>query len=408
MKSIIIIVGILFLIGLKSEAQNENSSSSYDLSGYISVMPSLYLTNDSTLWQVLLHNRLNFNAYISKNFTISVQMRNQLIAGDFVKLMDIKNGFNKENYFLPLTWKKEFGNNYLLTSAFDRFWLQYTFSKLEIKLGRQRINWGQTFVWNPNDIFNTYNFFDFDYPERPGADAIRVQYYPSFTSSLDLAAKIDSAGNFTGGGLFRFTRWNTEFQLLTGYYSNSNKLIISDTLPQYSWDTEDLIAGLGFSSGIGTISLRGEISYLYSVQEGNDSTNQFLASVAVDYTLGSKTSMMFEFFYNDNVQKSATSFLGMYEGSQNVKTLSFTKYNIFGQLTYPVLPILNTTLAGMYFFDDNLTGFFAGPSVELSLGDNLTLSTFFQAFGFRYENPYTKEKEWLNSTYAYLRMKWNF
>ncbi len=407
MKSIILIVGILFLTGLESEAQNENSSS-YDLSGYISAMPSLYLTEDSTLWQVLLHNRLNFNAYISKNFTISVQLRNQLIAGDFIELMDIENGFNKENYFLPLTWKKEFGNNYLLTSAFDRFWLQYTFNKLEIKLGRQRINWGQTFVWNPNDIFNTYNFFDFDYPERPGADAIRVQYYPSFTSSLDLAAKIDSAGNFTGGGLFRFTRWNTEFQLLAGYYSNSDKLIISDTLPQYSWDTEDLIAGIGFSAGIGTMSLRGEISYLYSVQEGNDSTNQFLASLAVDYTLGSKTSMMFEFFYNDNVQQSEASFLGLYEGSQNVKTLSSTKYNIFGQLTYPISPILNGTLAGMYFFDDNLAGFFTGPSVELSLGDNLTLAAFFQIFAFKFENPYTAKKEWINSNFAFLRLKWNF
>jgi len=407
MKSIILIVGILFLTGLESEAQNENSSS-YDLSGYISIMPSLYQTEDSTLWQVLLHNRLNFNAYLSKNFTISVQLRNQLIAGDFVELMDIENGFNKENYFLPLTWKKEFGNNYLLTSAFDRFWLQYTFNKLEIKLGRQRINWGQTFVWNPNDIFNTYNFFDFDYPERPGADAIRVQYYPSFTSSLDLAAKIDSAGNFTGGGLFRFTRWNTEFQLLAGYYSNSDKLIISDTLPQYSWDTEDLIAGIGFSAGIGTMSLRGEISYLYSVQEGNDSTNQFLASLAVDYTLGSKTSMMFEFFYNDNVQQSEASFLGLYEGSQNVKTLSSTKYNIFGQLTYPISPILNGTLAGMYFFDDNLAGFFTGPSVELSLGDNLTLAAFFQIFAFKFENPYTAKKEWINSNFAFLRLKWNF
>ena len=408
MKKYLFIAVILLTVGFRNEARGDDFKPSYEFGGYISAMPSLYITNDSTLWQALVHNRLNFIGYLSKNFTVSVQMRNQIITGDFVKLMNIDKGFNKENYFFPLTLKEKFGDNYLLSSSIDRFWIQYTVDKLEIKLGRQRINWGQTFVWNPNDIFNTYNFFDFDYPERPGADAIRIQYYPNYTSSLDLAAKVDSAGNVSGGGLYKFTKWNTEFQLLAGYFSNSNSLSISDTLPTFNWKTEDLVTGGGFSAGIGTVSLRGELSYLFSLREKSDSTNQFLASVAVDYTLGSETSMMFEFFYNSKVQLSGASLLGLYEGSQNVKTLSFTQYNIFGQVTYPIMPILKATLAGMYFFDDNLTGFFTGPSIELSLGDNLTFSTFIQTFAFKYENPYTLKKEWLNATYAYLRLKWNF
>ena len=118
--------------------------------------------------------------------------------------------------------------------------------------------------------------------------------------------------------------------------------------------------------------------------------------------------MMFEFLYNDNVQPAGASFLGLYEGSQNVKTLSFTRYNIFGQVSYPILPILNGTLAGMYFFDDNLIGFFTGPSAELSLGDNLTLAAFFQIFAYKFENPYTAKQEWINSNFAFLRLKWNF
>ncbi|HVB02111.1 MAG TPA: hypothetical protein VNE41_00190, partial [Chitinophagaceae bacterium] len=27
------------------------------------------------------------------------------------------------------------------------------------RLGKQRINWGKTLVWNPNDWFNTFNLF---------------------------------------------------------------------------------------------------------------------------------------------------------------------------------------------------------------------------------------------------------
>ena len=408
MKRFFFIVSFLLAVSFGNKVRGEGFRPSYELGGYISTMPYLYITDDSALWQVLVHNRLNFTGFVSEKFTVSVQMRNQLIAGDFAELIDINEGFSRENYFLPLTGKKKFGDNYLLTSSIDRFWLQYTVDKLEIKIGRQRINWGQTFVWNPNDIFNSYNFFDFDYPERPGADAIRLQYYTSYTSSLDLAAKVDSAGNFSGGGLFKFTKWNTEIQLLAGYYSNSNSLVFSDTMPSFDWKTEDLVAGAGFSAGIGKMSLRGEWSYLHSLRENSDSTNQFLGSIAVDYTLGSKTSMMFEFFYNSKVQLSGASLFSLYEGSQNIKTLSFTRYNIFGQVSYPIIPILNATLSGMYFFDNDLIGFFAGPSVELSLGDNLSLATFLQSFAFKYENPFTLKKEWLNATYAYLRLKWNF
>ena len=50
--------------------------------------------------------------------------------------------------------------------------------------GRQRINWGQTFVWNVNDVFNAYSYFDFDYKERPGRmlfvfNSIRIILLPS-------------------------------------------------------------------------------------------------------------------------------------------------------------------------------------------------------------------------------------
>jgi len=59
------------------------------------------------------------------------------------------------------------GSSYFLNITADRFWLDYHQQGLDLRLGRQRINWGQTFVWNANDVFNSYSFFDFDYEERP-------------------------------------------------------------------------------------------------------------------------------------------------------------------------------------------------------------------------------------------------
>jgi hypothetical protein len=418
MKRIHRIAILLLFTGLTSMAQEAEKMNKYSLGGYISGMPSIMWmkytdfftgeTIDSSAWQVLLHNRLNFSFYPTENITIGLQIRNQLIGGEFVRAAQFENGFTKENYFLPLTFYQTLGDQYLLSISIDRLFLKYTYNNLEITAGRQRINWGQTFVWNPNDIFNSYNFFDFDYPERPGADALRIQYYTSYSSSIDLAAKVDSAGKITGGGLFRFTKWNTEFQLLAGYFSHSNKLVISDTLRAMEWEDQDIVGGLGFSGAIQNLSIRSELSYFYSLREDENVDNQFLASITFDYTFSNQTALLFEFFYNSNVQLTGTSFLSFYAGTQNVKTLTFTKYNFFGQVTYPVIPILNATLASMYFTDDNLAGYFLGPNMDLSLGDNLTLSAYFQFFSYKIKSSFTHNDKWSNSNFAFLRLKWNF
>ncbi|MCG8318265.1 MAG: hypothetical protein MI921_02070 [Cytophagales bacterium] len=50
-------------------------------------------------------------------------------------------------------------------------------------IGKHRINWGKSYVWNPNDVFNAYSFFDFDYEERRGTDALLIKYTTSPFSS---------------------------------------------------------------------------------------------------------------------------------------------------------------------------------------------------------------------------------
>ncbi len=404
---------ILFCIVPFCYAQ-ENTLSSIDFNGYLSGMPSLYWFRDSnntqlgdtSAWQILLHNRMNFDWYPGKGFSGSLQFRNQLIGGEFIEAASPGNGFMKESYFLPLTFQQVLGDKYLLSLSVDRAWLMYTYESFEVKVGRQRINWGQTFVWNPNDLFNSYNFFDFDYPERPGADAIRLQYYTGYTSSVDLAAKADSAGRITAGALYRFNKWNTDFQLMAGYFSHANKLILAPGFPALEWEDKDLVGGLGFSGAISSLSIRGEMSYFHSLREDSDSASQFLGSIALDYSFPSQAMLMFEFFYNSNVQLPGTSFLNFYGGTQNVKSLTYTKYNAFGQFSYPINPILNATLAGMYFWDDFLKGAFLGPSLDLSLGDNLALSAYFQFFAFTLNTG--NNREWLTSNFAFLRLKWNF
>lgn len=413
MKRIIICLISISIILNFSYSQEPDDSSRVNFSGYISGMPSLFwmgnsgsTTSDSALWQVVMHNRLNLQWYPSDHFKGAIELRNQLIGGDFIFLANNNSGFKTENYYLPLTYHEAIGDQYLLSLSVDRLWFQYTFNKLEIKVGRQRINWGQTLVWNPNDLFNSYNFFDFDYPERPGADAIRVQYYTSSVSSLDAAAKVDSSGNISGGWLCRFNKWNTDFQLLGGIINQSNVFEGVDTIV---WEDKDLVGGVGFSGSVKSVSIRGEMSYFYSLKENADSTNILLLSLAADYSFPNETFLMVEFMYNSNVLvPEGSSILNFYGGSQNVKTLTYTKYNFFGQVSYPISPLLNASIGGMFFTDEYMKGIYAGPTIDLSLGDNLTLSGIFQFFAFQLKNPITSDKEWIKANYVFARLKWNF
>jgi hypothetical protein len=78
--------------------------------------------------------------------------------------------------------------NVVAVSVIDRIWLEYHREKWHARAGRQRINWGMGTTWNPNDLFNTYNFLDFDYEERPAVDAIKVQYLTGLMDHVEVAA----------------------------------------------------------------------------------------------------------------------------------------------------------------------------------------------------------------------------
>lgn len=408
MKSLLKIV-ILIIISSPVFSQDSDTISKISLNGYLSEIPSIYWNKDENKWQNLLHNRLNFDWYPTGNINCSVQLRNQFFTGNFINYENQKTGFISENYFLPLTYQKDFENSLFISLSVDRFWIKYTLHKLEVTAGRQRINWGQTFVWSTNDIFNTTNFFEFDYPERPGVDAIRVQYYTSNVSSLDFTSKIDSAGNISGAGLFRFNKWSTDFQFMCGFLQESaQKYNFDSTFKIIEFTTQDLVWGTGFAGSIKDVNLRGEASYFYSLDH-KSSPNQFLLSFSSDYTFKNQLNLMVGFFYADKIlTQTGMNFTDINTGNRDIKSQTFTHYNFFGQLTYPINPIINTSLSGVLFYDNNIVAYYIGPGFDLSLTNNITLSTLLQVFYFRYENPIAGNFENKHINYAFLRAKWNF
>ncbi|AEV99621.1 hypothetical protein Niako_3297 [Niastella koreensis GR20-10] len=59
----------------------------------------------------------------------------------------------------------------------------------------------------PNDIFNTYNFLNFDYEERPGADAAKFQYLFNDLSNVEVAFSIQKNNKYISAVRYFINKW---------------------------------------------------------------------------------------------------------------------------------------------------------------------------------------------------------
>ncbi|HDS06260.1 MAG TPA: hypothetical protein ENO05_01415 [Bacteroides sp.] len=362
--------------------------------GYLSDMQTLYRIPDRWLWENSLQNRLNLNIYPADWLSATLQLRSRIITGNtIVQFPGYTDGVGGDQGWLDLNFAADgdLGDStgYVLTTAIDRLWLQFTFGNLEIKAGRQRINWGQTLVWNPNDIFNTYSYFEVDYPERPGSDALRIQYYTGTSSAIELAAKADSAGRITAAGYFRFNTLGFDIQLLGGMYRQ-----------------EDLFLGTGWSGSLGPAAFRGELSYFRDLENFRDTTGNLMASVGIDHTFNNSLWVQVEGLYAGFARnRDVYSLLQVYAGNLDVKSLGFTPWSFFSSVSYPFTPLINGGLAVIYY--PSWKGFYLGPSMDLSLQHDLALSLIVQFFSAEFDNPLSSSSR-ENYAFGFLRFKWSF
>lgn len=375
----------IFLLVQTSRVQAQFTAG---INGYTSNMQSVMFERMDGPWTVdnLVHNRLNFKAGYGPRLNAAVEVRNRFLFGETVKNFP---GYDKmigqDRGWVDMTWNLLSDTSFILNTAIDRAYIDLNTGKLQATIGRQRINWGMNFVWNPNDIFNAYSFFDFDYVERPGSDAIRLQYYFTPSAHLELAGNINSSNQFSYAGLFRFSLGGYDFQILGGQI-----------------DEKEMVAGGGFTGYIGPVSLSGEISYLHPRKHISQLEPAVIAGGGLNYLTPFKLNVQFEYLYNQPAeQTNLTSFADFYYRNLTVRDLSIAPHTFFANLSYPLTPLFNTGLAAMYF--PGLNGFFAGPTLDLSLRDDLDLSFILQHFTVELQKDSVQK-----ATLGFLRLKWSF
>lgn len=359
------------------------------LNGHLQNLNTVWVPEASSEWNTMgsIYNRLNYNWYMHKNWTFSASARNlvsfgQLIYDTYPLYSDM---LLTDDGFMDLTGAIAKDSSYLIYSNIDRVNLQFSKGKLDVRVGRQRINWGINMVWNPNDIFNTFNFYDFDYIERPGCDAVRVQYYTGVTSSVEGAVKIDSDEEITAAAMYRFNRWNYDFQVMGGVM------------------TDDVVLGAGWSGYIKDAGFTGEGSYFRDRKNFADTSGIFVFSAGANYTFRNSLFIHGSVLYNSagTTGKAGwgNSFIVIRDLSP--KTFTLARYSLLGQVSYPITPLINGDISAIVNPNDG--SLFVGPNLSFSLSDNITLLLMGQLF---IGDQGTEFGEY--GQLYYMRLKWSF
>ncbi len=390
MKKIFGLLGLLLII--TTGFSQKNILKDFSLNGYLSQMNQTIIDSVGGNWinDGLVHNRFKLN-YSKGNFFFDFELRNRLFYGETVKFTpNFAANYENDRGFFDLSYNVADGNSFVLNSSIDRFIFMYQINKFVATIGRQRINWGSTFVWNPNDLFNSYSFFDFEYAERPGSDAVYLQYFIDYDAEIGLAAKINSDTALTIASRYRFNLGSYDIQLISGYL-----------------DDEDIAIGLGWSGNIRQITFRGEGTYLQPLENFVDTSGTFIGSIGFDYLFGNGAIILGEFLYNHSAGGlNISNLYDIQSAPMSIKNLSFSKYNVVLQVSYPISSVINVSLATMYMNTNNWL--FFSPNFDVSVSQDVDFSLVGQIFTGKMLNPVTLKDEQKIISLIFVRFKYSF
>ena len=365
-----------------------DKTSRWSVNGYLKDLQTTEFTDVNKKWTLenLIHNRIDVRWFHDSSWKFHLGIRNRFFYGDSAAIttQDILLQNSNDDFFdLSRTITK--GQSFLLNAAVDRASIDYTRGKWEVTVGRQRINWGLNLVWNPNDIFNAYSYFDFDYEERPGTDAVRVQYYLNSTSSAELAYKPGRNTNETiAAGLYRFTKGSYDIQALAGIVKT------------------DYVVGGGWSGVLGQAGFNGEISAFAPRKHFRLANTVISASAGINYTFPNSLYLHSAYLLNSSgLLKCDSLSPNFFLNNVSAKSLSPARHSLFAEAAYQFNPLIRGDLSGIYTPADG--SLFIGPFFTFSLTNTIELLAGGQLF--------FGGKESLYGNYGravFVRFKWSF
>jgi len=383
MKRFFSVFGGVCLFVISMRAQDSTKVSNFKISGYVKFLETQNFDNlsKSNLATHLIHNRLRFKWNAMQKIYMQAELRNRIFWGTSVEQNPyfVQNLSNPNDYLkLSGPWLEQGG--LIGYSTIDRLFVDWKGKNQNLRLGRQRINWGIATIWNPNDIFNAYNFLDVDYEERPGSDAIKYQRNWENLSSLDIVyARTGKSGSILAAKYF-FNKWDFDFQSILGKYQEVGTF------------------GLGFAGSFGDAGVKGEMQHYL---EGLGSPKQTNATLGLDYMFSKGWYVSTGYLFNSLGITEPLNFGQGINLNLSSRNLMPTRHNFLIMGSKQLGPLGSLSLTSIYAPGTNLL--IGMPSFSYSISNQMELNIFWQSFWMTYQSEFKSISNVLMG-----RIRWSF
>lgn len=308
------------------------------------------------VWSDLNRLRLDLDLKFTPSVNIKLIYDNEAIVGTLLDEPEFTGAKEADNLTL-------FDLTETLADRPDLFWrhliyrayLTYSADRLNFMLGRQRVAWGQTRIWNPTDLFNPISPLQIEGDQRVGVDALNLEYSFGALSSVNAVYAPGAKDDETSVA----ARLRTN---MAGYD-------LSVMLGEFR---EDSVVGFDFAGSIGNSGFRGEAT-LTDPEDGGDFTRFVLSW---DYNFPSTLYVLVEYLHNggDLGEGATRGDLARFTGEIVTKNRNF----IALALGYELTPLIRPELYTIYDMDGG--GLFLGPGVRYNVLTDLDWITGVQIF----------------------------
>lgn len=376
------------------------SADVFDFRGYFKLMPVYWkqppIYTGSSGWKLngIIHTRQNLRCYPHRNLTLGLELKTRLFAGEEAgSLMTASDVFQPPGFF---HWERDFidEEEAQMTGVIDRAWLDWYIGEVQFTFGRQRIAWGTSLVWNPIDIFNPSSPLDFDNEEKPGTDALRLQWYTGPASKFEFAIEPHKDNeDATVAFLAQINKWGYDFILMGG-----------------ALNEDETVLGAAYAGDIAGGGFRGEIlidwrRYLKPGATGPLHRQYFyrhntVVSLSGDYTFPNSLYLHGALLFN---QRGTTGDAGgqkLYQALLD-RQLTPARLSLFAQIGGNLHPLVRGDVFGIANPYDGSC--YAGPALSWSAAQNLDLTFTAMTFGGKSGTEFGD-----NAELFFGRLKWVF
>ena len=323
--------------------------------------------------------RLQLHGDIIKKLGFNIEYDNEFLLGDYLDTQQFS--IQKQQ---PSTGYVDLEDDYLdKTDVYARHrlyrgYLSLALNEVDVRLGRQRIAWGTALLWNPMDILNPLNPVQLEREERPGVDALLIDWNYGVLSRLSLVA----AGHDEGEDSSYAIRWR----------SHVSQFDVSLMRGRFHKDT---VTGLDFAGQLGQVGIRGEFTHSNTNIDGVYNRTV----VGADYTFTNTLSLSMEYYFNGQGASDKSD----YEIARWLtgEIQSMGRYYLGAFAGYDLTPLLRWDNYVIVNLDDDSS--FRFHSLAYSLPENLDLTVGVQVYAGTGNSEYGQ----LQDIY-YTQLQWFF